>query len=619
MSTAMSTPTSTAFRPAIMKDLIPTNISGAYLSPKPPDGFHPSTATAAAMIKHGFHWQRPGSDADPALRQMWDTHFGPGFSVGTWLVPDQVSHPDVIHRPRRKTGAGASLNEITNWGGCVLDGTWTSCVGTFTVPTVSQPSEAAGVDGGWDSSTWVGLDGGASSDDVLQCGVRQDVDGSGNASYYAWYEWYCGVQKQTLGETSPRYPAIASLNNILCVAWTGEGNNQINLIVSTDRGQTFVSKHVSSQLSPAAPALCAHDGNMFISWVGVDNYNVNIAQIEFDGNGNPTAIRTPVVLNSISPQAPSMASLNGNLYVGFVGKDNDQINIVVSTDGGASFPVGYKHISSETSPYTPALAANAGLLMVAWKGDGNDQLNVAQCTLSGPAVTAIVSKQVLGDTSPLGPSLVSIGSTLYLGWRSDGSDTLNIMYSTDNGATFGNKYVSGETSSDAPMLAAYNSDLFISWKGDGNDNLNVSLVGIVNGTINGFSTPDYRNEIAIPNFAVTPGDQVTGSAQYTANKAAGQVSFSNVTTNVKFSITLVPPPGATMSGDTAEWVVEVPTKSNVYTHLPSFSTVSFTGASACGTTLGNPQSGAVDVIESDSGAALTSTTLGNSTVTISYV
>ena len=78
--------------------------------------------------------------------------------------------------------------------------------GSWTVPSVSKPTEPPGSDGGWDSSSWVGLDGSSGSDDVLQAGIEQRVDGSGNASYYAWFEWFCTYQKQTLNDTSPFSP-----------------------------------------------------------------------------------------------------------------------------------------------------------------------------------------------------------------------------------------------------------------------------------------------------------------------------------------------------------------------------------------------------------------------------
>lgn len=77
-----------------------------------------------------------------------------------------------------------------NWAGGTIRGTWTDVVGIWRVPTVSIPETPAGTDGGWDSSSWVGIDGFYGSNDVLQAGVQQSVAGDGSTIYVAWYEWF---------------------------------------------------------------------------------------------------------------------------------------------------------------------------------------------------------------------------------------------------------------------------------------------------------------------------------------------------------------------------------------------------------------------------------------------
>jgi len=614
------------FRPEIMKDLTPTSIPGAYTSPVPPPDFDPNTADAATLIKHGIHEERPGPDADPAAKALWNARYPHDYASGTWLVPEQVPNPRNTRHSRLRSTEDGNANSYTNWGGCILSGTWNACSASLTVPTVSKPNEIAGIDGQWDTSIWVGLDG-SGTNDILQTGVEASVDANGNAHYVAWYEWFCTVQKQTLGDSSDIRPAMASLGNILCMAWIGRGNNLLNVITSTDRGQTWPQKYVSSQTSPASPALCVHNGKIYIAWTGTGNGLLNVSQVTFDGNGNATSITQPVLVGgNTSTQGPSLASVGGNLYIAWTGNGNDKINIAVSTNDGASF-VEPPHVSSMTTPCTPALCALGLRLFVAWKGDGNDQLNVADCTFSGPSVTSLTNIKVLGDTSPLAPSLAAIGNTLYLAWRSNGSDTLNIMYSTDTGNTFGGKYVSSETSSDAPALAAYGSDLFIAWRGDGNTNLNASLVGIVNGTINGFTTPKYLIQTNISNLPVKAGDTLSLQVQYSADKSRGIVSIQNVTQKTKLTpITLVPPPGAQMLGQTAEWILEalqlnVGTQSQ-YAHIPAFTLTKFTNASASLTgspTVGNPINATIVAVENDEQLDLTLTSRGNQTVTISYV
>lgn len=145
-------------------------------------------------------------------------------------------------------------------------------------------------------------------------------------------------------------------------------------------------------------------------------------------------------------------------------------------------------------------------------------------------------------------------------------------------------------------------------------------MGIANRHITGFTTPQYIFEVQIPNFQVRAGDIVHCSVLYLADKSAGQVSFGNQTTGEHFQIMLVPPPGATMSGNGAEWIMEVPTINNQLSHLPSFTPVNFTGAlSSSPSAVGNPENGGIFTILDDGGHPLTSTTLGNAAVKINHV
>jgi hypothetical protein len=63
---------------------------------------------------------------------------------------------------------------------------------------------------------------------------------------------------------------------------------------------------------------------------------------------------------------------------------------------------------------------------------------------TAPALRCFNGKVVLPDTSPDSPSLASLNGNLYLAWKGDGSDELNVEYSSNNGASFGNKYTSFE-------------------------------------------------------------------------------------------------------------------------------------------------------------------------------
>ncbi len=228
-----------------------------------------------------------------------------------------------------------------------------------------------------------------------------------------------------------------------------------------------------------------------------------------------------IIRNNTSPLTPSIASLNGCLYVAWKGDGNDNLNVMYSADGGATF--GQKYTSPETSPQAPCICAHNGHLYIAWKGDGNDNLNVAQVVISGPNITGFTNKKTLGDTSPRSPSLASFGGRLYLSWKGDGNDNLNVMYSADNGNTFGHKYTSPETSPQAPGLCASGSNLYVTWKGDGNDNLNVAEV-----VVSGANITSFANKVILGDTSpVSPCLAFNGNTLYLSWKGDGN-DFLNV-------------------------------------------------------------------------------------------
>jgi hypothetical protein len=210
----------------------------------------------------------------------------------------------------------------------------------------------------------------------------------------------------------------------------------------------------------------------------------------FYNNSVQTGFFDKVTLGDTSPHNPSLASLNGRLYIGWKGDGNDNLNVMCSADNGQTF--GGKFVSGETSPQAPCVCAHNGSLYIAWKGDGNDNLNVAQVNLSGNAVIGFSNKVVLGDTSPISPALASFNGALYIAWKGDGNDNLNVMSSTNNGGTFGNKFTSSETSPQAPWLTVHDGELYIAWKGDGNDNLNVATVHVVGNAIS------FTSKVTLP-------------------------------------------------------------------------------------------------------------------------
>src|SRR5204862_142727 len=91
------------------------------------------------------------------------------------------------------------------------------------------------------------------------------------------------INKATLGDTSPVSPSIASLGGRLYIAWKGNGNNNLNVMYSSDNGSTFGNKHTSCETSPQPPALCAHNGNVYVAWKGDGNEHLNVSGVRQAG------------------------------------------------------------------------------------------------------------------------------------------------------------------------------------------------------------------------------------------------------------------------------------------------------------------------------------------------
>jgi hypothetical protein len=152
-------------------------------------------------MKNGLLWNRPAPTADHALLAAWNKAFSRKWLAKDRIVPQmepQIGKTHFLKTPARKATEGAYLSNA--WaGGVFITGSWVGNLGYWDIPTVSKPSEPQGTEGGWNSSSWVGIDGFnvsgvISSNDVLQAGIEQKVNAAGQASYFAWYEWFAPQQ-----------------------------------------------------------------------------------------------------------------------------------------------------------------------------------------------------------------------------------------------------------------------------------------------------------------------------------------------------------------------------------------------------------------------------------------
>jgi hypothetical protein len=200
----------------------------------------------------------------------------------------------------------------------------------------------------------------------------------------------------TLAETSTESPALAShgahLGGQLFLAWTGVGNNNLNLMVSQGDtspfglidGLHFGGKITLPETAIGSPCLASHHNHLFIAWTGSD-HRLNIARVAAAGSialhgsfvrFHITGLTNKITLSETSDHGPTLVSFGGQLIVGWTGQGEGLLNCLFSRDDGATFQG--KFTSSEKSLDTFVLAAGGGRLNVSWTGvDPGGHLNLA--------------------------------------------------------------------------------------------------------------------------------------------------------------------------------------------------------------------------------------------------
>jgi hypothetical protein len=209
----------------------------------------------------------------------------------------------------------------------------------------------------------------------------------------------------------------------------------------------------------------------------------------------PLKFAKKFTLGDTSPDSPSLASLNGHLYIAWKGDlPNKNICVMCFDEYGQTFGEIFK--SQEMSSQAPGLCTHNGILFVSWASASNDALKVASVTLTGNRIIGLSNQVTLTATSLVKSSLASFNGVLYIAWKSAGNHYLNLMYSTDNGANFVDRYTSSETTMLGPGLAAHSRNLYIAWTDNGSSRLNVALVHFSGNLITGIA-----NKVALPDIS----------------------------------------------------------------------------------------------------------------------
>jgi hypothetical protein len=289
------------FRQSLPYPVIATNLPGVYASAAWPEDFDLSTASNMALLRNGLPFHRPEKNADPAIIRAWNKAFSRKWLAKNRVVPrfsPRVVKPRKRGRPIRQSNGNYAS---PNWSGAALTGgNWGGVVGFWHVPTVSQPPEPAGPfylpDGtlaqGWDSSSWVGIDGANFGDiadaDVLQAGVQQAITVDGSVTYTAWYEWAVAGYSAN----PPGYPYVFQRNFMDFPVHAGDDIYCGVAYLSSEKGYIVFANETTGQhtsLTLKAPPGASFAGNT-VEWIMEDpdgglNEGVSLAkfsQVKFE-------------------------------------------------------------------------------------------------------------------------------------------------------------------------------------------------------------------------------------------------------------------------------------------------------------------------------------------------
>ncbi len=237
---------------------------------------------------------------------------------------------------------------------------------------------------------------------------------------------------------------LASANGKLYIAWTDLQSNQLNVMYSTDDGNTVAGIYTSSETSDNGPSLCLHQGRLYIAWSGSSpNILVNVAGVPTGDTPGP--FTNKLENNPTTLTSPSLASAGGYLYIAWADDSDLRLNGMLSLDNGQSFDFQYTS-ADQTSQVAPTLCDYNNSTYIAWAGVGNCYINVAEMIIALPRRSSLAPGQYLAP----GSQLVSPNGLFILTYNND--DGTLVLTDWKQQPLWNSNY-----SSSQPTMAVYDS------------------------------------------------------------------------------------------------------------------------------------------------------------------
>ena len=192
-------------------------------------------------------------------------------------------------------------------------------------------------------------------------------------------------------EWSDHTPALCQFSREVYVAWTGSNNLQINCapLVYDEEGGGWVfssgRKSVSAETSDYEPSLAWRPGpsRLYVAWTGEGDHELNVMYAPGPGLLDPPPERADfdrstkhTFSSETSDGGPALLVRGGQLVLAYRGSGNRNLN-VLWTDMDDNYSYISKATSGRTTPYQPAIASYQDWLYVAWTGEDHN-LNVGR-------------------------------------------------------------------------------------------------------------------------------------------------------------------------------------------------------------------------------------------------
>jgi hypothetical protein len=266
-------------------------------------------------------------------------------------------------------------------------------------------------------------------------------------------------------------PALSAYLGTIYIGWTGtNAAHNLNLMTYDQNSQTFGPATVltDTTLVDAGPSLAILNGNLCVAWMGTDHH-LNVA---FFKPGDPTHLANKVTLSQTSFNAPSIATFNGRLYLSWRGTDG-RLNLLSSVDGST---FGSKVTYGITVRTSPSLAGADMYLYVFWEEtSASSHIVFARYDPSQPTDLQEVVTVASTSQLPVGLAPAGVASPyVVVAWRT-ATDAHVRTAIFEGGPFLHNPVYTTETTNYGPALYSP----YMSWTGtDAAQSVNVSFATI---------------------------------------------------------------------------------------------------------------------------------------------